>query len=143
MGQEKLWMSNILLHIESPEEVEVVFYEAFMRGDIDVMSALWADSNVICVHPGSGVISGYEAVMRSWRHILEDSQGAEIRYNVVNKTQSKEIAVHIVAEEMMENDITIAIVISTNIYQKFENRWMMIEHHGSILNQESRGKTLQ
>lgn len=136
-------MSKSALQIHSPEEAEVVFYEAFMRGDVDVMSALWADDDVVCVHPGSGIISGYEAVMRSWRHILENSQGSEIRYNVLHKTQSNELAVHVVAEEIMDNDITAAIVISTNVYRKFGMRWLMIEHHGSVLNVESKGRTLQ
>lgn len=136
-------MTRSRLQIRSPEEAEIVFYEAFMHGDIDVMSALWAGSDIICIHPGSGIITGYEAVMRSWRHILENSQGAEIRYNVVKKTRSDDLAVHIVVEEIMDNDVTAAVVISTNIYQKFEQGWMMVEHHGSVVQQEHQGRTLQ
>ena len=136
-------MPKVLLQIQSPEEAEVVFYEAFMHADIDVMSALWANSDVICVHPGSGIISGYEAVVRSWRHILDNSQGAEIRYNVVKKTQSDNIAVHIVVEEIMDNGVTTAVVISTNVYQRLEGSWKIIEHHGSVMQQDRKGRTLQ
>lgn len=132
-----------VLNIQSPEEAEVVFYEAFMRGDVEVMSALWADSDVICIHPGSGIISGYEAVMRSWTHILENTQGADIRYNAVKKTQSDKLAVHVVSEEIMNNSITAAVVISTNVYQRFDESWMMIQHHGAVVQQERRGETLQ
>ena len=136
-------MTKALLQIQSPDEAEVVFYEAFMRGDIEVMSALWADDEVVCVHPGSGVISGYKAVIRSWRHILEDSQGVEIRYNIMKKTQTENLAVHVVAEEIMDNSFTAAIVISTNVYQKFKQGWMIVEHHGSVIQQERKGETLQ
>jgi ketosteroid isomerase-like protein len=136
-------MTKALLRIQSPDEAEVVFYEAFMRGDIEVMSALWADDDVVCVHPGSGIISGYESVMRSWRHILEDSHGVEIRYNIMKKTQTDSLAVHVVAEEIIDNSITAAIVISTNVYRRFKQGWMIVEHHGSVIQQERKGETLQ
>lgn len=131
------------MQINSPDEAEIVFYEAFMRRDVDVMSALWADGDVVCIHPGSGVISGYDAVIRSWQHILENSQPGDIRYNVINKTQTSNIAVHVVAEEIMDNNITAAVVISTNVYKRNAHGWLMIEHHGSVVRQERKGETLQ
>lgn len=136
-------MSKPLLHIQSAEEAEIVFYEAFMRGDIDVMSALWAEGDVVCVHPGSGLISGYNAVERSWRHILENFQGGEIHYTVIKKTQTDDLAVHVVTEEILSNGFAIAVVIATNVYQRFTHSWLMIEHHASIVQQNRGGETLQ
>lgn len=136
-------MSRNALHIQSPDEAEIVFYEAFMRGDVEVMSALWADGDVICVHPGPGVISGHDSVVHSWRHILENSRGAEIRYAAMKKLQTGDVAVHVVAEEIMDKHIVAAVVISTNVYQKFAQGWLMIEHHSSLVRQEHKGETLQ
>ena len=135
-------MTTTSLHIKSPDEAESVFYEAFKHGDIDVMSALWADGMVVCVHPGSGLIHGHDAVVRSWRHIIE-SGTSDIHYTVVNKAVSDMLAVHVVVEEIMDNDVAIAVVISTNVYRKYENSWLMVEHHGSMIQHEHQGVTLQ
>jgi hypothetical protein len=136
-------MYKPVLNIHSPEEAEVVFYEAFMHGDIEVMSALWANSDVVCIHPGSRIISGYEAVMRSWTHILENTQGADVRYRTMKKNQSDRLAVHVVFEEIMNSSITVAEVISTNVYQRFDRSWMMIQHQAAVVQQKRRDGALQ
>ena len=132
-----------MLNIHTPDEAETVFYEAFMHGDVDVMTALWADCDVVCVHPGSGVIHGHDAVVRSWRHILENTRGSEVRYNVTNRTVSNDLAVHVVTEELMDGSQVMGVVLATNIYQKFESGWLMIEHHASLVQQQHQGETLQ
>lgn len=136
-------MSKPVLQISTADEVEAVFYEAFMHGDADVMAALWADDDVVCVHPGSGIITGHEAVTRSWRHILENSSSNEIRYTVARKSVSGDIAVHVVAEEMLGNGEVTAVVIATNVYRRYDRGWFMIEHHGSLVQSPGLGQTLQ
>jgi ketosteroid isomerase-like protein len=136
-------MTEPVLHITSADEAETVFYEAFMHGDADVMAALWAKDNVVCVHPGSGIISGHEAVVRSWRHIFGNFHGGNIRYTVLNKTATGDLAVHVVAEEIMDDDVMAAVVLATNVYKKFSQGWRMVEHHGSVVQQEHEGRTLQ
>ena len=49
-------MKTSKLTFKSPDEVEAVFYEAFIHLRPEVMAGLWADEDVICVHPGSGAI---------------------------------------------------------------------------------------
>ena len=136
-------MTKSVLQMQTPDEAEIVFYEAFMHGDKAVMAAVWAEGDVVCVHPGSGVILGYDAVVRSWHHILENTQGLEIRYTATKKTVSDDMAVHIVAEEMMSKGSVMAVVISTNVYQKFDQGWLMIEHHASLVQQAHQGETVQ
>jgi hypothetical protein len=136
-------MSRPLINTQSSSEAEVVFYEAFMHCDVDVMSALWAEGDVVCVHPGSGIISGYEAVVRSWRHILENSSPSEIRYDLVSKTIAGDLAIHIVTEEILNNGTPVAIVVATNVYRRFNHGWQMVEHHGSVMQQEAVHRTLQ
>ena len=114
-----------------------------MRCDIEVMSALWAEGSVVCVHPGSGIISGYEAVVRSWQHILENSQPTEIQYNLVSKSVVDDLAVHVVTEEIRDNDTVVAVVIATNVYRRFDHGWLMVEHHGSQVQQAVANRTLQ
>ncbi len=136
-------MPKSSLHIKSPDEAETVFYEAFMRGDREVMAALWAEGDVICIHPGSGAIIGRDAVVRSWDHILADSHPGEIRYTVANKIESDDCAVHVVSEEIMGNGMVMAVVIATNVYRKFANGWLMVEHQGSLVQTAQTNETLQ
>lgn len=114
-----------------------------MNADIEVMSALWAENDVICVHPGSGVIAGYDAVLRSWRHILENSGPAEIRYSIISKTHTEDLAVHVVSEKIIDRGTVMAVVVATNVFQKFAQGWKMIEHHASVVQQDHAGETMQ
>ena len=136
-------MSKSGLKIKTVDEAETVFYESFMHCDIEVMAALWADGDVVCVHPGSGVIMGHEAVVRSWRHILENASPTQIRYTTMNKIISNDLAVHFVAEEILNNDVIAAVVVATNVYKKFAQGWLMVEHHGSLVQQKQKNRTLQ
>jgi len=132
-----------IIKTRSSTEAETVFYEAFMHCDIEVMSALWAEGDVVCVHPGSGIISGYEAVVRSWQHILTNSRPTDIHYTLISKSIVNDLAVHIVTEEIRNNGDIAAIVVATNVYRRIENSWLIIEHHGSIVQQEVVNRTLQ
>jgi len=131
------------LELKTPEEAESVYYEAFMHCDKEVMAALWADGDVVCVHPGSGAIVGHDAVVRSWSHIFTNAQTPEITYTVAKQTVSDGLAVHIVAEEIATSGTTSTVVLATNVYQKFDSGWLMIEHHASLIQAKQQGQTLQ
>ena len=130
------------LKIRSADEAETVFYEAFNYGDSDMIAELWATKDIVCVHPGSGVISEYAAVVRSWQHILQSSQ-TSIRHTPISKTITDQLAVHVVAEEIMEDNEVVAVVIATNVYKRIETSWRMIEHHGSLVQNQRDNVTLQ
>ena len=136
-------MPRPIIKTRTSSEAETVFYEAFMHCDTDVMSALWGEGDVVCVHPGSGIISGYEAVVRSWHHILENSRPTDIRYQLVNKSIVGDQAVHVVTEEILNNGTVVAVVIATNVYHRYDGNWQIVEHHGSLVQQEVTNRTLQ
>jgi hypothetical protein len=136
-------MIDSKLEFRTPDEVEAVFYEAFMRCDSDVMAALWADGDVICVHPGSGAIVGYEAVTRSWRHIFTGAATTNIEFSVTKRSETEELAVHVVAEEIGVGGPAPALVLATNVYQKFSSGWLMIQHHGSVVQTNREGRVMQ
>ena len=135
-------MKDTKLKLNSPDEVEAVYYEAFGHCDARVMAALWADGDVVCIHPGSGTITGHEAVARSWQHIFTDTQQAEIKYTVVKKTLADDLAVHLVTEEIGAGD-ELALVLATNVYQKSQHGWLMIEHHSSLVQSRPPNQTVQ
>ncbi len=118
---------------ESADQVESVYYEAFTHGDADVMVAIWSKQQANCIHPGSGLIETYEAVSRSWRHILSPGKEMKMDYQVLSKNQSDEMVVHIVEEKIHMVDQQTVIVIATNIYKKCTPGWQIILHHGSVV----------
>ena len=135
-------MKNAKLQFNTPEDIEAVYYESFMHCDVEVMAALWDEGDVICVHPGSGVIMGYDAVIRSWKHIFNGAHQPELTYSVINRSQSDDLAVHLVAEEIATGEGTAAMVLATNVYRKGKTGWLMIEHHASLVPLKPNGQTL-
>ena len=136
-------MKKSTLKLQTPEEAETVFYEAFMRCDAEVMAALWAEGDVVCIHPGSGAIAGHEAVVRSWSHIFANARPPQINYTVSKRIVSNELAVSLVVEEVSTDGGDNALVLATNVYQKFDDGWRMVEHHGSLVQSRPQKQTLQ
>ena len=136
-------MNRTKLKFKTADEVEGVFYEAFMRCDPEVIAALWADEGVVCVHPGSGAIVEYQAIIRSWKHILGNARQVEMRYTVISRILATDLAVHMVAEEMLTANRVNAVVLATNVYRKYQQSWLMVGHHASLVQASSAGQTLQ
>jgi ketosteroid isomerase-like protein len=136
-------MEKTRLQFRTPDEVETVFYEAFMRCDTDVMAGVWPDDGVVCVHPGSSAITEYDAIVRSWAAIFGHSSGVELKYTVVRRTVADDLAVHVVAEELAGPGADAAEVLATNVYRRFDRGWLMVEHHGSLVQNRNQARTLQ
>ncbi|MCW8852446.1 MAG: nuclear transport factor 2 family protein [Gammaproteobacteria bacterium] len=136
-------MKKSKLQFKTPDEVDAVFYEAFMRCDPEVMAGLWADEDVVCVHPGAGIIVEYGAIIRSWENIFSNVDSAEMKTTVIRRVLSDELAVYIVAEEMLSSGQVAAVVLATNVYRRFDSGWLMIEHHASLVQNQANGQTLQ
>jgi len=137
-------MKQKVVAFPQPEQTEAVFYEAFMHGDVNVIAAIWSADNAVCVHPGSSIIQGHEAVIRSWQHILDHALSPDIDYKVLNKTQTESLAVHVVEEKIKTAQTQPAVVISTNVYHKNSEGWQMLQHHSSLVQrQEEKNQTLQ
>jgi ketosteroid isomerase-like protein len=128
---------------KTPDEAEAVFYEAFTRCDPAVMAGVWADKDMVCVHPGSGAIVDYEAIIRSWANIFSSADRTEIQFTVISRSVSNDMAVHVVAEEILGAGPVAAVVLATNVYRKSDDGWRMIVHHGSLELDRNRERTLQ
>jgi ketosteroid isomerase-like protein len=136
-------MKNSKPKFKTPDEAEAVYYEAFMHCDQDVMAVLWAQGDVVCIHPGSAAIIGHAAVVRSWTHIFANAQRPDIKFTVMKKTLADGLAVHLVAEEIATSGSTATLVLATNVYQLIDDSWLMVEHHASLVPLSKKGQTLQ
>lgn len=118
----------------TPQEAEAAFYEAIEKADLEAMMAVWADDDVVCVHPGGARLSGVERVRESWRQIFASGQTLRFRLRHLQAVNGMTLVVHSVYEQ-----ISVAgqaqernPVVATNIYMRTENGWRMVAHHASI-----------
>lgn len=129
---------------ETADKAEEAFYHAFVHCDHQAMKAVWMDDEVVCIHPSSHAIVGYDAVMRSWSNIFSGAALPNIQFNVIKKTVSDTLVVHVVEEHISaEVGVPSAVVLATNIFRKTDEGWLMIEHHAAMMHSPAGGKTIQ
>ena len=128
---------------KTAEAAETMFYESFRTCDVDMMAALWARSDVVCIHPGSDPIVGYESVIRSWRNIFSNALPPKVTVTIVKRFNSDELATSVVIEDVSSGTGDTALVLATNVYKKIDGHWQMVEHHGSLLQSRPQKYTIQ
>ena len=115
------------------------FYHAFEDLSIVMMDNLWKhDESIICVHPRWDLLVGWLAIRESWVTIFQNTK--LIKFNITNTKirifDNGNIGV-IVCQENIESSVNgqqdkIGI-IATNIFERYENRWLLIHHQGSSI----------
>ena len=122
--------------VEEVNEVNTQFYHAFESLSIEMMDKLWKhDENVVCIHPGWDLSSGWLAIRESWITIFSNTE--TIKFIITNTKVRifNNIAVVVCLEniETSINSKAIKIgIIATNIFERNElNQWLLIHHHGS------------
>ncbi len=125
--------------IREVNKVNVEFYRAFESLSIEMMAKLWKhDENVVCIHPGWDLFTGWLAIRESWLTIFSNTE--MIRFVITNtkiRAFDNKIAVVVCLEniETTSSDGRIIIrigVIATNVFERNEqlNEWLLA-HHGS------------
>ncbi len=121
--------------IAEAEEANARFYRAFEQLDLEEMEAVWAKGeHVKCVHPGWGLLQGWEAVRASWETIFKNT--AEIRFSI------SDVDVHVEGNvarvtctenilSQVRGNISVTTVLATNLFERQDNTWLMIHHHAS------------
>ena len=109
-------------------------YTAFEAGDVDLMEAVWDDSNdVVCVHPGWPMLRGRVAVLRSWSAVMAGTEYVQFFLTDVEVVVRGETAV----VTCVENVLTSADVgdgaqaVATNVFVRRPSGWRLQVHHGS------------
>jgi ketosteroid isomerase-like protein len=127
---------------EEVQKVNSQFYDAFESLSIERMERLWKhEDNIVCIHPGWDLFTGWLAVCESWTTIFANTE--MIRFTITNTkvrvfNNNRKIAAVVVCLENIETSVNRQNVklgvIATNIFEKNENQqWLLIHHHGSSL----------
>lgn len=126
---------KIVTSFSSSEETEAAFYAAFENCDLQAMDVVWADAEVICIHPGSTALVGRKVVMRSWSNILTNAEPPNLKVEVLSRTVNDELAVHVVEEHITPATgfpEPTSVVLATNVYCLEADGWRLLEHHASM-----------
>jgi ketosteroid isomerase-like protein len=128
------------------EEANAHFYRAFEGLDLQEMEAVWArGEHVKCVHPGWGLLVGWEAVGASWDTIFKNT--VEIRFSL------SDVAVHVEGNlawvtctehilSQVDGNISVTALLATNLFERRGDAWLMIHHHAShVFSSESPPET--
>lgn len=113
------------------------FYAALEALDLSKMTLVWLhDDWVKCVHPGWGVIIGWENVRRSWESIFQNTREIRIALSQVTVRVENDVAWVCCIENISNRfggDFEAAQAFSTNIFILYDDQWLLAHHHGSLL----------
>jgi ketosteroid isomerase-like protein len=116
------------------------FYRAFESLSIEMMDSLWKhDDDVICVHPGRDLFTGWLAIRESWTTIFRNTE--MIRFIITNTKirvfDNRSRMAIVACQENIESSINGQLVsigvIATNIFERNKNHWLLVHHHGSSI----------
>lgn len=118
-------------------EVNSEFYHAFEDLSIEKMDTLWKhDDNIVCIHPGWDLFTGWLAVRESWMTIFHNTEMIKFIITNIKIRIFDNIAIVVCLENIQTsvNRQTVRFgVTATNIFEyNNENReWLLIHHHDS------------
>ena len=120
--------------VDTPELVELRFYEALQRADIEALMGVWADDeDISCVHPGGLRLIGYGPIRSAFEAIFSNGS-VDATASKVRRLQTSACAVHSVLEQIRVKTAEgpqIAWVVATNVYVHGPAGWRMVSHHAS------------
>jgi len=118
------------------EEVNLAFYEAFHRRDVERMGRVWSRSPYArCIHPGWEPVVGWPIIRQSWVEIFESMRSIEfelesVHVEVVDRSAWINLIAH--ASVTTEDDETFQTsVIATTMFEKQDDEWLIVLHHSS------------
>lgn len=121
----------------SLEAANDAFYAAFEALDLDRMAALWKHGDdVFCVHPGSELILGWDAVRRSWAAVFSSMEYLQF---IVTDVHAREDSGVLTCVENILTDgpgpgsgsFGAGRAVATNVFALVDGEWRMIAHHAS------------
>ena len=100
------------------------FYDAFSRGDLAGIEALWARrAPVACIHPGWDALHGRDEVMASWRAILHGA-GAP----AISCSNAVAVVLGDSAYVLCREAVRGGRLVATNLFVREGDRWKIVHH---------------
>ena len=102
------------------------FYSLFASRDVDGMERLWAEGVAVsCIHPGWMPLLGREAVLASWRSILNNPTQPRVVAGGATVTIVGDVAV-VLCRELVSG----SPLVATNVFVREGGAWRLMHHQG-------------
>lgn len=125
---------------ERIEEVTLAnesFYRAFESLDIGEMDKVWAHQEyVTCIHPGWSMKIGWPMVRDSWVVIFNNVFSMGFSLTELQVQVAGDVAWVICTENITSrhaDSTQNSRVVATNLFERMDEGWKIIHHHGSLL----------
>ena len=117
------------------EEANARFYRAFENLDLTEMDLIWAHTDSVrCIHPGWGLLSGWEAVRQSWEALFKDSREMRFTLSDVTARVDGNLAWVTCTENILSEargTVSVTSVLATNVFERQAGDWRLVHHHAS------------
>jgi ketosteroid isomerase-like protein len=110
------------------------FYRAFESLDVEQMAAVWVHTErAKCVHPGWGLLAGWEAVSQSWAAIFANTDYMRFVITDVSVHFYGHVAWVTCVENLSDaiESTQMTRILATNVYEKSGDDWYIVHHHAS------------
>ncbi|MEV6317300.1 nuclear transport factor 2 family protein [Streptomyces sp. NPDC051776] len=126
---------------ELVEQANTALYEAMEQGDFEVLSGMWLDGDVSCVHPGWPVLRGHNEVLRSYALIMANTDYIQFFLTDVEVAVEDDTALVTCTENILSGGpaeesgelgpLVGQLVVATNVFRRTADGWKLWSHHGS------------
>src|SRR5262247_2724851 len=120
--------------IEKVKRANERFYRAFESLDISKMAVVWIQAErTKCVHPGWGLLSGWEAIRQSWEAIFANTDYMRFVITDVSVHLYGHVAWVTCVENLSDapDTLQMARILATNMYEHIGDEWRIVHHHAS------------
>ena len=105
------------------------FYQVFNHKDSALMDSLWAASaQVTCIHPGWNLLQGRDAVLESWRNILNNPNQPRIVTGGATASIFDTLAIVICRELVAGSPL-----LATNVFVLEDGAWKLLHHQSGAV----------
>lgn len=113
------------------------FYDAFEASDMDVMSDVWLhDTKVACTHPGWTTLHGWAEVASSWFALFQSPSPVQFILTTIDARIHGDLAWVTLDENLIGAGAGSGAgqtVAALNIFQRIDDVWRLVCHHGSTV----------
>ncbi len=104
------------------------YYRAFAARDLAAMEALWAETEISCVHPGWTALVGRKPVLGSYRDIFRNAA-----QEAVTAREAKTVIDGDHGRVFCVEEVGGALLLATNWFQLIDGAWRLLHHQASPL----------
>ena len=127
--------NNMSRIFDTPQDAEDAYYDALEEGDMELLLAVWDESEDIgCLLPMQPLMQGRAAVKDAFTRLFSRGQGITLSVKHLNWIETDQVAIHLVEESPQDHSPDgnpPLAVYGVNIYRRGTGGWRLILHQNA------------